>query len=75
MCEVGGEMEDRVGGREMRLIEGERKTGLCLDACIGGWREVQCLCILESIASSVGVVYKSLLGYWVIYPSTPVSVQ
>ena len=46
MCEVGGEMEDRGGGREMRLSEEERKTGFCLDTGIGGWREVQCLCIL-----------------------------
>ena len=57
MCEVGGEMEDRVGGRKMRLIEGERKTGFWLDACIRGWKEVQRLCILGNIASSVGVMY------------------
>lgn len=29
-------MEDRVGGRKMRLIEGEGKTESCLDACVGG---------------------------------------
>lgn len=31
--------------------------------------------VSENIASSVGVVYKSLLGYWSIYSSTPTVVQ